>query len=203
MKDILGREIHDGDICVGKGTGRDVCGMDIGVWYGNSITFRGSKRSMRDVFLVVNPSEEELRIANEINENKKQLDARKAIPLGKMQIGGVYEDFSGYLWMYLGKRKTTLYKIENGTESILKKDQGHCFMFLTGNESDEEILKDISKIITNVFSYPRYNFEVLKGNKKLVKLIRNMNLNFPIMGEFITNFNSNKYRNYHYKLIVE
>ena len=30
--DILGREIKDGDICVGKGTGRDVIGMDVGIW---------------------------------------------------------------------------------------------------------------------------------------------------------------------------
>ncbi|MEY8352484.1 hypothetical protein AALB39_03910 [Lachnospiraceae bacterium 54-53] len=26
--DILGRELHDGDVCVGKGTGRNVRGMD-------------------------------------------------------------------------------------------------------------------------------------------------------------------------------
>ena len=203
MKDILGREIHDGDICVGKGTGRGVRGMDVGVWYGKSITFRNGKRSMNYVFLVANPSEEELRIANEINEKKKQLDARKAIPLSKMQIGGVYEDFSGYLHFYLGKRNVTLYSIENGKESIVKSNQGHCFMYLHRDKSDEEILKAVSKITLDGFLHPRYTFEVIKGNKRLIKLIRSVNLNFPITGEFKTNFNSNKYRNYHYKLLIE
>ena len=45
MKDILGRELQDGDICVGKGTGRNVIGMSIGVWYGNSIHSFPTRRS--------------------------------------------------------------------------------------------------------------------------------------------------------------
>ena len=67
MEDILGRELHDGDVCVGKGTGRNVRGMDIGIWSGKSIAFKGgNKQSMGDVFLVVNPTEEELEIKREI-----------------------------------------------------------------------------------------------------------------------------------------
>lgn len=73
--DILGRELKDGDICVGKGTGRDVIGMDVGIWYGKSIAFLGaSKRSMGDVFKVVNPSKEEIEIADKI---KADLSKRK------------------------------------------------------------------------------------------------------------------------------
>lgn len=54
MKDILGRELQDGDICVGKGTGRNVIGMSIGVWYGNSMTDEdGCKRHMKDLFKVL------------------------------------------------------------------------------------------------------------------------------------------------------
>jgi hypothetical protein len=85
MKDILGRELQDGDICVGKGTGCNVIGMSIGVWYGNSMTDEdGCKRHMKDLFKVVNPSDEELEIANKIKsrlrvdyENRKKRKKRR------------------------------------------------------------------------------------------------------------------------------
>ena len=81
MKDILGREIHDGDICVGKGTGRYVKGMDVGIWDGNSIAFRGGgKRLMGDVFLVANPGESELKIKKEILDD---LDKLKKAKIGR------------------------------------------------------------------------------------------------------------------------
>lgn len=77
-KDILGRELHDGDVCVGKGTGRYVAGMDVGVWSGKSIAFRGGgKRSMGDVFLVVNPSKEELEIKEEIEKSLSEIEVKR------------------------------------------------------------------------------------------------------------------------------
>ena len=78
MQDILGRELQDSDICIGKGTGRNVIGMSIGVWYGNSMTDEdGCKRHMRDLFKVVNPSDEELNIANEIKSRLREHEEDK------------------------------------------------------------------------------------------------------------------------------
>lgn len=61
-----------------KGTGRNVIGMSIGVWYGNSMTDEdGCKRHMRDVFKVVNPSSDELEIADKIKNKLREQEEEK------------------------------------------------------------------------------------------------------------------------------
>lgn len=41
MKDILGREIKDGDMCIGMAIGRNSPGMHIGVFQGSSVVYLG------------------------------------------------------------------------------------------------------------------------------------------------------------------
>lgn len=204
--DILGRELHDGDICVGKGTGRDVCGMDVGVWSGKSIAFKGgNKRSMGDVFLVVNPTEEELKIKRgienvltEIENKRREKDSLKTLSLSKLEIGGIYNCNNGYSYIYLGKRKVTLENLYY-KNSEPKIQEGHCFVFACGSD-DDKIKKDIIKIGTY---HGNHSIEVLKGNKKLISLIRKIDLEFPMVNEVRSEGYSRYSSNYHYKLTVE
>lgn len=205
-KDILGRELHDGDVCVGKGTGRNVIGMDVGVWSGKSIAFKGgNKRSMGDVFLVVNPTEEELTIKSDIekslieSENKRlERDSVKTIPLSKLEVGGIYECNNNYSYLYLGKRKVTFKNLQY-KNSDPKVQEGHCFVFACGSD-DEKIKKDIVEIGTY---HGNHRIEVLKGNKKLTKLIRKIDLEFPMVNEVHSEGYLRYSPNYHYKLTVE
>ena len=207
MEDILGRELHDGDVCVGKGTGRDVKGMDVGIWSGKSIAFKGgNKRSMGDVFLVVNPTEDELVIKREIEsslekiENKrKERDSVNTIPLSKLEVGGIYKCTNGSCYAYLGKRKVTLHNLGYYQK---KEDvqEGHCFVFVCESYTDEEVKKAILDIGTY---HGSHSIAVLKGGKKLTRLIRKADLRFPMEDE-VENHSSSRYSfSYHYKLIIE
>ena len=209
MQDILGREIHDGDICVGKGTGRYVKGMDVGIWDGNSIAFRGGgKRLMGDVFLVVNPSESELKIKQEILDDldklKKAKEAKaalKAIPLGKLEVGGIYKNDSNSLYIYLGKRTVTLTDCDERKDKV---ETGHCFMYVSPHDTDDAILERITGIGRNYYHGAYTNLTVLKGSKKLIELVRNINLEFPMANEIEERGYGRRYSsNYHYKLKIE
>lgn len=204
-KDILGRELHDGDVCVGKGTGRYVAGMDVGVWSGKSIAFRGGgKRSMGDVFLVVNPSKEELEIKEEIEKSLSEIEAKRkekasisTIPLSKLQVGGVYKCNNGQTYIYLGKRKVILDDCYRSHDDIA---EGHCFVYVNEKWSDDEIKENI----LNVNTYRRtHNIDVLKGNKKLTELIRCVDLTFPMVNEVKRDGYDRYCSEYHYKLTVE
>lgn len=204
-KDILGRELHDGDVCVGKGTGRYVAGMDVGVWMGKSIAFRGGgKRSMGDVFLVVNPSKEELEIKEEIEKSLSKIEAKRkekesmsTIPLSKLQVGGVYKCNNGQTYIYLGKRKVTLSDCYRSRDNIT---EGHCFVYVNAEWTDDKIKENI----LNVNTYRRtHDIDVLKGNKKLTELIRCIDLTFPMVNEIKRDGYDRYISEYHYKLTVE
>lgn len=208
MQDILGREIHDGDICVGKGTGRYVKGMDVGIWDGNSIAFRGGgKRLMGDVFLVVNPSESELKIKQEILEDldklKKAKEAKaalKAIPLGKLEAGGIYKNDSNSLYLYIGKRTVTLTDCDERKDKI---ETGHCFMYVSPHDTDDDIIKKITRIYKSWRNGVNHELTILKGAKKLIEFVRKINLEFPMVNE-VEERNYSRYgSNYHYKLNIK
>lgn len=203
--DILGRELHDGDVCVGKGTGSDVAGMDVGVWKGKSIAFRGGdKRSMGDVFLVVNPSEKELEIKAEIEKTLSEIEAKRkekdsipTIPLSKLQVGGVYKCNNGQTYIYLGRRKVTLSDCYRSRDNIT---EGHCFVYVNAEWRDDNIKENILNV--NTF-HKTHNIEVLKGNKKLTELVRCVGLTFPMVNEIKRDRYSSYFGEYHYKLTVE
>lgn len=174
MKDILGRELQDGDICVGKGTGRNVIGMSIGVWYGNSMTDEdGCKRHMRDVFKVVNPSSDELEIADKIKnklreqEEKERKKNIKTIPLKDLVIGGIYKGIYGEYYLYLGNRI-----VSNEYSDGLLEEKGNCFISIS--KDNTELRREFNAS----------DIEVLKGCKKLVEHIKTVELKkFPIVIE--------------------
>lgn len=175
MKDILGRELQDGNICVGKGTGRNVIGMSIGVWYGNSMTDEdGCKRHMRDLFKVVNPSDDELEIANRIKsklqeqkEEKERKKKIKTIPLKDLVIGGIYKGIYGEYYLYLGNRI-----VSNEYSDGLLGEKGNCFISISKDNTELKRKFNASDI------------EVLKGCKKLVEYVKTVKLKeFPIVIE--------------------
>lgn len=197
MEDILGRELKDGDLCVGMAIGRDSRGMHIGVFQGKSIVWYSkgyngkcyiNKSSTSNTYLIENPTEQELAIkeivqkllVEEQNERKKR-NSQKTIPLGKLEVGGIYKDIQGNLYMYLGKRKVTF---ENLTRQTKTEEFGNCFVRVSTNnfkeQIDEKILKDVLDDCICEYS-GNYYVDILKGNKKLTEMVRKIDLNFPLV----------------------
>lgn len=190
MKDILGRELKDGDLCIGMAIGRNSSGMHIGVFQGSSVVKLSNnekylhKSCTSNTYLIENPSEEELVIKNKIlvlmEEEAKERERKskiKTIPLSKLEVGGIYKTVNGCHYLYLGKHKVT-FKVNRNVE---KEEEGNCFVGFyydsKGNISDEEIVKNALRIHT--FNW-EHNVDVLKGNKKLVEMVRKVNLEFPM-----------------------
>ena len=73
MTDILGREIKDGDMCIGMAIGRNSPGMHIGVFQGSSVVYLGyseeyiNKSCTSNTYLIENPTKKELEIRDKIN----------------------------------------------------------------------------------------------------------------------------------------
>lgn len=111
MRDILGREIKDGDLVVVKATGRHSSGLDIGIFNGASVRFRGGKvASYTQYFLVDNPTGKELevkeQILEEIKASQELAEKKKAMPKIKQRDlvrGRAYKDVDGSEFYYLGK----------------------------------------------------------------------------------------------------
>ena len=178
----------------------------MGVWTGKSIAFDGGfKRSMGDVFLVVNPSEEELVIKESImksleeNENKrKEKKSLSTIPLSKMQVGGIYKCNNGILYIYLGNRKVTIANIRYNN---VKVEEGNCFVYVGYKDKS---IEDIKGTILGINPYhTKHNINIIKGNKKLTELIRKVDLEFPMTNEVKADSYSRYSSSYHIKLTIE
>lgn len=190
MKDILGRELQDGDMCIGMAIGRYSHGMRIGVFKGASVVYLGTNESYIDkshtsnTYLIENPTEKELEIKYKINtflqqeeEERKKKASVKTIPLNRLEIGGIYKDVNGRIYVYLGKRKVTL---EDFYRDNKEEKEGQCFVYIYSidNKTDDGIRDEILTIDT----YRRtHSVDVLKGNKRLVELIRKVDLEFPLV----------------------
>lgn len=194
MKDILGRELHDGDMAVGMAIGRHSRGMHVGVIQGSSVcrlaqSYSGDsewleKSSTSNTYLIENPTEREIEIKRKIEtllqqeeEKRKKKAAIKTIPLSKLEIGGIYKGINENYYVYLGKRKVTFEDFYRSNSEI---KEGNCFVYIysVDNGNDESIREDILAID----SYRRgHRIEVLKGNKKLVEFIRKIELEFPLV----------------------
>lgn len=120
MFDILNREIKEGDIVVVKGNGNHTSrtkSMEIGVRVGDTIKTLSCSRDPGDKFLVVNPTEDEIKIKEQI---LCDMAARKAKTKAKSaerskqkanKVGAIYQ-VSRYneLFIYLGKATLDSYK---------------------------------------------------------------------------------------------
>lgn len=192
MKDLLGRELKDGDLCIGMAIGRESNGMHLGILQGKSVVYLSyngeylHKSCTSNTYLIANPTEEELEVKDKIHklmlreaEERKAKASMKTLPLKELEVGGVYKSNQGQYFLYLGNRKVTFgYK---GSNSIEEKE-GNCFAsigYFDESFTDSAILDKALYINT----YRRtHNIDVLKGNKKLVEKVRQINeINFPLV----------------------
>lgn len=192
MQDILGRELKDDDLCIGMAIGRNSSGMHIGIIKDSSIIYlshdeeRICRTSPINRYLIANPTEQELAIKAKVqklleeeeNERKRKASL-ETIPIGKLEVGGVYQTTQGDTYVYLGKRKVIFEDIWR--RKILEEKEGNCFAsiwYIEGETSDNEIFNTLLTIGT----YRRkYNIDVLKGNKKLTRMIKKVDLEFPLV----------------------
>ena len=205
MKDILGRELKDGDLCIGMAIGRNSHGMHIGVFQGSSVVYLSgsetylNKSCTSNTYLIENPTEQELVIKEKVqkllteeeNERKRKASV-KTIPLSKLEVGGVYKTTQGYTYVYLGKRKITFTR----NDKMDSEGEGNCFVYVYYTEDvvGRLTLDDIVRINTYTYSH---NVKVLKGNKKLTEMVGKIDLEFP----FVTTAKS--YYGSTYKLTIE
>lgn len=203
MNDILGRELKDGDLCIGMAIGRNSHGMHIGIFQGSSVCYLSyseksvNKSCTSNTYLIENPTEKELEIKNKVqkllDEEEKERKRKanlKTIPLGKLEVGGVYKDVQGLNYVYLGKRKVVF---EDLYRNLKSEEEGNCFVYIY--ELDEKTSECLLRIHT--YSSKKHNIDVLKGNKKLVEQIGKISLDFPLIKEESDNsryYNYEKYR---------
>lgn len=192
MNDILGRELKDGDLCIGMAIGRNSHGMHIGIFKGSSVCYLSYndkyvyKSCTSNTYLIENPTEEELEIKDKVQklldeeENEKKRKASlKTIPLGKLEVGGVYKDAQESTYVYLGKRKVVFEDLYRNTKS---EQEGHCFVY--AYDADNLSEKNGEDLL-NIYTYcsKKHNIDILKGNKKLVEQIGKIPLDFPLIKE--------------------
>lgn len=209
MKDILGRELKDGDLCIGMAIGRNSHGMHVGVFQGQSVVHLTwnekflSKSCTSNTYLIEHPTEQELTIKAKVEklmEEEENERARKAslktIPLKNLEVGGIYKTTQGVTYVYLGKRKVIWEDLWRKTK---KEEEGHCFAYIWGaeNKTDDEILNQILDINTY---RARHNIDILKGNKKLTEIVKKIDLEFPLTKTQESNW---RYSNEKFRLTIE
>lgn len=192
MRDLLGRELKDGDMCIGMAIGRNSPGMHLGIFQGSSVVYLSyneeyiNKSCTSNTYLIENPTEKELEVRDKIqklmDEEAKERERKanlKTIPLSKLEVGGIYKTTQDQYYMYLGKRTVTL---EDFERSLQDKQEGNCFAFIYSFEdkTDEEIIDRVLSINTY---RSKHNIDVLKGNKKLTEMVRKIDLTFPLIKE--------------------
>ena len=212
MRDLLGRELKDGDMCIGMAIGRDSRGMHLGIFQGSSVVYLSyneeyiNKSCTSNTYLIENPTEKELEVRDKIqklmDEEVKERERKanlKTIPLSKLEVGGIYKTTQGDFYMYLGKRTVTFEdKMSNWRSD---KQEGNCFVYVYSYEdkTDEEIID--RSVSINTYR-GEHNVTVLKGNKKLTEMVRKIDLTFPLVVE--EKNDGNYYRSRHdYKLTIE
>lgn len=208
MKDILGRELKDGDLCIGMAIGRDSRGMHIGVFKGQSVVHLSrdekyiSKSSTSNTYLIENPTEQELAIKEKVQkllDEEEKERARKAslktIPLKDLEVGGIYKSTQGDTYIYLGKRKVIFEDLWRKTK---KEEEGNCFVYIySTDKTDSEVLERVLDINTYRGTHC---VDILKGNKKLTEMVKKVDLEFPM--EKIKECGW-RYSNEKYKLTIE
>jgi hypothetical protein len=111
MKDILGRELKEGDVVVIKGSGGEhgsAKPMAVGIFYKKSVRLPGgAHRSARDMFLVENPGKLEQDIKETI---LKELEAeKKAAAVRAQQKNAQKANFVGRVYQMAKENKVFLY----------------------------------------------------------------------------------------------
>lgn len=151
MKDILGREIEQGDLVVIKPTVRNSSGLDIGVLNGKSVRFKNGKNASYDQFFkICNPNDEESKIRDKIlldisSENEKRKS--KTIAVKDLEVGRLYLNKSGNKEYYLGKgefKKYSSYEDQEWKEYTygIKTNSGFICVDYSSYVEDQDINYD-------------------------------------------------------------
>ncbi len=133
-RDILGRELHDNDLVVIKGSGGYESAakpMEVGVFIGKSVRTMTATRTARDMFLIENPGSMEMDLKNAI---LKKIADEKAVTKAKQtqknkqpanMVGTIYKMTKDReVFLYCGKKKVSVYK--NG--QLTYQDVGHLYL---------------------------------------------------------------------------
>ena len=212
MKDILGRNLQDGDICVIHDT-KQYTGLIIGVWDGNSIVGEDERRHPAgNVYKIVNPTNDEFAIANKIKERMNFFLSEDLV------VGGIYKRADGYSNIfdgrnchdiYLGKRRV-ISEIKYGFKRVYEKkfiQEGYCFGRVRNVDADE---KSIKRNMIIPYFFGEVNMDILKDTdvfkkiKTLKELTRVINLDdsdFPIIREYAVN--NEQVSNVRSKFVIE
>lgn len=152
--------------------------------------------------MIENPTEQELAVKEKIlklmeeeEKERQRIASMKTIPLKELEVGGIYETTQGDTYVFLGNRKVTF---ESTWGAMKKEQEGNCFaniFYIEGKTTNEEVLEKV----LSIYSYrQRHNIDVLKGNKKITKMIGKICLDFPL-----TKSEQGYFRDSKYKLTVE
>jgi hypothetical protein len=181
-RDILGRELHDNDLVVIKGSGGYESAakpMEVGIFLGKSVRTMTATRTARDMFLIENPGSMELSLKNAIL--KKIADEKAASKAKQSQknkqaanvIGRIYKVTKDEeILLYCGKKRVTIYK----DGAICSQEEGHLYLSAGRWIRDESKVPnlDFRDFIANeervIASFGMYHeVDVLKNYKKFAK----------------------------------
>ena len=76
-------------------------------------------------------------------------------------------------------------------------------MYVSPNDTDDDIIKRITRLYKNWRYGVSHELTILKGAKKLIEFIRKINLEFPMVNEVEERSYSRYGSNYHYKLKIK
>ena len=184
MKDILGRELHEGDVVVCKGSGSSYDGtpakaMELGIIRGEGVRTLTSWRNPRDKFLVEHPSEMDMQVVKEIykgiDDRKHKVKENQAKKTKGNEVGKIYKNTKG-VYLYLGKGEVTSQRIYRRHNTLIseietingdvKTSSGNIYIEITRDLQLRGVhdFNDIKNYISSV-SYGDSLVEVLKGYK--------------------------------------
>lgn len=184
MKDILGRELHEGDVVVCKGSGSSYDGtpakaMELGIIRGEGVRTLTSWRNPRDKFLIEHPSEMDMQVVKEIykgiDDRKHKVKENQAKKTKGNEVGKIYKNTKG-VYLYLGKGEVTSQRIYRRHNTLIseietingdvKTSSGNIYIEITRDLQLRGVhdFNDIKNYISSV-SYGDSLVEVLKGYK--------------------------------------
>ncbi len=183
MKDILGRELKEGDVVVIKGSGGEhgsAKPMAVGIFYKKSVRLPGgAHRSARDMFLVENPGKLEQDIKDTI---LKELEAeKKAAAVRAQQKNAQKANFVGRVYQMAKENKVFLYLGEKRVQyfvdgELLHDEVGnlyfdcgrtHVYNPIDPTKVDFESAK--KRVQEALSSWGSTYYDVVKGFKSYVK----------------------------------
>ena len=191
MKDILGREIKEGDIVIVKGSGSQYSSgptksMEVGIRMGNTIRTLTCCRNPKDKYLIENPCSVELDIKDKILSNLADAKSKanaKALARTKQiaNVPGTIYLMSRYdeAFLYMGNVYLRSYKDGN----LVFEQKSHLYISLATHIRDKNEYKSIKMSDVKFKVFQRgglstfnddsvgYSFDLLKSHKSYTEIL--------------------------------